>query len=112
MQITKIQVVMLQVLFVCFYQLTSLIKHTVSCPQHFKLSPSVHLVALFLQFLRERADHLLRQYIALLEELVFLSHTFLDALWIALAIALRRQAVSCYSMGNEISHHTLCSALR
>jgi hypothetical protein len=49
-------------------------------------------MALFLQFLRERADHLLRQHIALLEEFVFFGHTCFDAFGIALAIALRRKS--------------------
>jgi hypothetical protein len=69
-------------------------------------------MALFLLFLRERADHLLRQHIALLEEFVFFSHTFLDTLRITLAVTLRCQAVGSYAVGYEIGHHTLSSALR
>ena len=69
-------------------------------------------MALFVQFLRERVNHLFGEYVALLEELIFFGHTGFYTLGHALAITLWRKAIGSDTMGNEIGHHTLGALLR
>jgi hypothetical protein len=69
-------------------------------------------MALFVQFLRERVNHLFGEYVALLEELIFFGHTGFDTLRHTLAITLWCQAISRDTMGNEIGHHALGALLR
>jgi hypothetical protein len=69
-------------------------------------------VTLFLLFLWERADKLLVEYIALLEEQIFFCHLSFDVLRPALAISLGRQSVSSDTVLNQIVYHALSPSLR
>ena len=69
-------------------------------------------MALFVQFLRERVNHLFGEYVALLEERIFFGHTWFDALRHALAITLWRKAIGGYAVGDEIGYHALGTLLR
>ena len=69
-------------------------------------------MALFLLFLWECGDESLVEYITLLEERIFFCHFPLDALWLALAIALGRETLLFYPMLNEIVYDVLRTLLR